>query len=91
MEKLLDKLDVQSYILEFKKPFERLPKLTGYKLERINERSVLAEVPAEFGIHGLFEVLAMQGMEVVGLRNAANRLEQFFMNLVDARRNDSSA
>jgi len=89
MGQLLEKLDMQRFILEFRKPFERLPKLTGYQLTRVDERTVSAEVPAELGIHGLFEVLAMHGMEVVGLRNAANRLEQFFLNLVEASRPDS--
>jgi len=89
MDTLLGKLDVQAFVLEFRKPFERLPTLTGYRLTRIDERSVSAEVPAELGIHGLFDVLALHGMEVVGLRNAANRLEQFFLNLVETGRADS--
>jgi len=89
MDTLLGKLDVQAFVLEFRKPFERLPTLTGYRLTRFDERSVSAEVPAELGIHGLFDVLALHGMEVVGLRNAANRLEQFFLNLVETGRADS--
>jgi ABC-2 type transport system ATP-binding protein len=91
MGQLLGKLDMQRFILEFRKPFERLPKLTGYRLTPVDERTVSVDVPAELGIHGLFDVLAMHGMEVVGLRNAANRLEQFFLNLVEANRADSSS
>ncbi len=89
MAQLLGKLDMQCFILEFRNPFERLPKLTGYRLTRIDERSVSADVPTELGIHGLFDMLAQQGMEVVGLRNAANRLEQFFLNLVETGRAES--
>jgi len=89
MSQLLGKLDVQRFILEFRRPFAQLPKLTGYRLTPIDERTVSADVPAELGIHGLFDVLAIHGMEVVGLRNAANRLEQFFLNLVEASRADS--
>jgi ABC-2 type transport system ATP-binding protein len=89
MDKLLGKLDSQSFILEFRQPFERLPELPGYRLTRIDERSLSADVPTELGIHGLFDLLAQHGMEVVGLRNAANRLEQFFLNLVEAGRADS--
>ena len=89
MAKLLGKLDSQRFILEFRKPFARLPKLSGYRLTPVDERTASVEVPAELGIHGLFDVLALHGLEVVGLRNAANRLEQLFLNLVEAGRADS--
>jgi ABC-2 type transport system ATP-binding protein len=91
MDKLLGKLDSQSFILEFRKPFEHLPELTGYRLTRIDDHSVSAEVPTALGIHRLFNLLAENGMEVVGLRNAANRLEQFFLNLVESGRADSQS
>ncbi len=86
MGNLLEKLDSLSFILELRKPLERLPDVTGYRLSRLDERTLSAEVPADLGIHGLFDILSQQGIEVVGLRNASNRLEQFFMNLVEAGR-----
>ena len=88
MGNLLGKLDVTSFILELRKPLERLPKLTGYRLTRIDDRTLSVDVPVELGIHGLFEVLTLQGIEVTSLRNASNRLEQFFMNLVEAGRGE---
>ena len=88
MGNLLGKLDVTSFILELRKPLERLPKLTGYRLTRIDDRTWSVDVPVELGIHGLFEVLTLQGIEVTSLRNASNRLEQFFMNLVEAGRGE---
>jgi len=89
MDKLLGKLDRQCFILELRNPLEHLPRLTGYRLELIDERTVSAEVPTELGIHGLFDSLSQQGIEVVGLRNSANRLEQFFLRLVEAGRASS--
>lgn len=86
MDMLLGKLDMQCFILELRRSLAHLPKLTGYRLERIDDRTVSVEVPAELGIHGLFEILSLHNIEVVGLRNAANRLEQFFVNLVEAGR-----
>jgi ABC-2 type transport system ATP-binding protein len=88
MGNLLGKLDVTSFILELRKPLERLPKLTGYRLTRIDDRTLSVDVPVELGIHGLFDVLTLQGIEVTSLRNASNRLEQFFMNLVEAGRGE---
>ncbi len=88
MGNLLGKLNVASFILELRKPLEKLPKLTGYRLARIDDRTLSVDVPVELGIHGLFDVLTLQGIEVTSLRNASNRLEQFFMNLVESGRNE---
>jgi len=84
MSNLLGKLDTQCFILELRKPLEQPPELPGYRLERIDGRTLSVEVPSELGIHKLFDSLSALGIEVVGLRNAANRLEQFFLNLVEA-------
>jgi ABC-2 type transport system ATP-binding protein len=42
------------------------------------------------GLHGLLDQLAAQGMEVVSMRTAANRLEQLFIDLVENQRMDSA-
>ncbi|MDD5034743.1 MAG: ABC transporter ATP-binding protein [Methylococcaceae bacterium] len=86
MGSLLAKMDTQSFILELRRPVENLPSLSGYRLTPIDERTIAVDVPADLGIHGLFEILTLHGVEVVSLRNASNRLEQFFMKLVDAGR-----
>jgi ABC-2 type transport system ATP-binding protein len=88
MGNLLDKLDNASFILELRKPLEALPILNGYRLTRIDDRTLSADVPAELGIHGLFDDLSQHGIEVMSLRNATNRLEQLFMNLVENGRGD---
>ena len=91
MGNLLGKLDNVSFILELRKPLEKLPTLAGYRLSRIDARTLAVDVPVELGIHGLFDVLSLQGIEVTSLRNASNRLEQFFMNLVENGRSDRTS
>lgn len=86
MNALLAGLDMQQFVLEFKKPLARVPQLTGYRVEKLDERSLSVQVPADLGLHGLFEVLNIQGLEVVGIRNASTRLEQLFIGLVEAGR-----
>lgn len=88
MGKLLEKLDNASFILELRQPLASLPSLPGYRLSRIDALTLAVDVPAALGIHGVFDGLALHGIEVVGLRNATNRLEQFFMNLVENGRHD---
>jgi ABC-2 type transport system ATP-binding protein len=77
-------------ILELKKPLQTLPVIAGYRLDKIDDLTLVADVPTDLGIHGLFDALSGEGVEVAGLRNASNRLEQLFMNLVESRREDRS-
>jgi ABC-2 type transport system ATP-binding protein len=52
-------------------------------LERLDAMTLEVNVPRTLGIHSLFDRLAEQGIRVHGLRNAANRLEQLFLDLVE--------
>lgn len=80
---LLAKLHVNSFILELKHPLAVMPVVDGYGLEKIDDHTLQVDVPTELGINRLFESLTRQGVEVTSLRNAANRLEQMFMSLVE--------
>jgi ABC-2 type transport system ATP-binding protein len=86
MSDLLARLHVNRYILELKNPVDEAPAIEGYRLERLAERILAADVPTELGVHGLFRDLAGQGIEVIALRNAANRLEQLFIDLLENQR-----
>lgn len=90
MQDLLAKLDTAQYILETRQPIVAVPRIEGYALERVDERSLAAEVPSVLGLHGLFQGLAQQGVEVVALRNSANRLEQLFFDVVESQRGEAS-
>jgi ABC-2 type transport system ATP-binding protein len=86
MARLLSKLQTISYILELKQPLPRAPRIDGYEIKRIDDFTLAVDVPNRLGIHRLFDNLSAEGIEVVSLRNTANRLEQLFLNLVDTPR-----
>jgi len=83
MSELLARMHTSRYILELETPIETLPRLEGFSLERLDAMTVEVHVPRSLGIHSLFDRLAEQGIRVHGLRNAANRLEQLFLDLVE--------
>jgi len=83
MSELLARMHTSRYILELETPIETLPRLEGFSLERLDAMTVEVNVPRSLGIHSLFDRLAEQGIRVHGLRNAANRLEQLFLDLVE--------
>ncbi len=90
MPELLARLHINQFILELRQPLDNVPEIQGYSLERQDELTLIAGVPTELGIHHLFDALAVHGIEVVSLRNAANRLEQLFVNLVDSGKTSTS-
>jgi ABC-2 type transport system ATP-binding protein len=83
MSELLARMHTSRYILELETPIEILPRLEGFTLERLDAMTLEVNVPRTHGIHSLFDRLAEQGIRVHGLRNAANRLEQLFLDLVE--------
>jgi ABC-2 type transport system ATP-binding protein len=88
MADLLRKLHTNRYILELRNPAPFAPTVEGYHLEPLEDHTLAVDVPMDLGLHGLLDQLAAQGMEVVSLRNAANRLEQLFIDLVENQRID---
>jgi ABC-2 type transport system ATP-binding protein len=84
MRGLLAKLDVNRYILELAQPVAELPVLGGYRLERLDARTLAADVPTSLTINGLFALLSEAGIEIAGLRPASNRLEQLFLKRVES-------
>lgn len=83
MKTLLNKLHVETFILNLKQPIERLPVIEGYELRLSDDTTLEVDVLKKTGLNGLFRQLSAQGLEVLSLRNKANRLEELFVRLID--------
>jgi ABC-2 type transport system ATP-binding protein len=59
--------------------------IDGYQIERVADKVLNVAVPKEQGLNKLFSELSRQHIEVLSLKNKTNRLEQLFMDLVDAK------
>jgi ABC-2 type transport system ATP-binding protein len=82
MASLIARMDASRYVLDLEEALTDLPVLNDVRLQWVDAMTLHAEVPNALGLHVLFERLAAVGVRVRGLRNAANRLEQFFLDLV---------
>ncbi len=82
MKGLLAKLKSETFILDLaaKSP---LPHLEGYHSRLTDTSTLEVEVMREQGLNGLFTQLSAQGIQVLSMRNKANRLEELFVNLVN--------
>lgn len=90
METVLRKLHSQIFVLNLREPLQTTPSLPAYQLQVPEERTLEVEVKMNQNLNDVFTELSAQGIEVSGMRNKANRLEELFLRLVDGRdRNDA--
>jgi ABC-2 type transport system ATP-binding protein len=64
--------------------------LNGFKAKLIDETTLEVDVPREQAMNDLFIQLSEQGINIVGLRNKTNRLEELFMNRIQQNKNQDT-
>jgi ABC-2 type transport system ATP-binding protein len=85
MSTVLRKLHTETFVLNLREPLQRLPELPGYRIARIDETTLEVEVNKEQNLNAIFGALTGAGIEVLSMRNKANRLEELFLRLVEGR------
>ncbi len=83
MKQLLNKMTVETFLLDLKHEHQVAPPLIGYPCELIDSHTLQVQVDKTIGITALFSQLAAQNIEVLSLRNKTNRLEELFVSLVE--------
>lgn len=82
MKGLLTQLSNETFVLDVTGMPAVLPAIEGHALRRVDDNTLEVEVAKEQGLNRLFSVLSEHGIQVLSMRNKANRLEQLFMHLV---------
>ncbi len=83
MQTLLNRLSLETFVLDLQRPLPEAPAINGYALRRLDDFTLEVDVAKEAGINALFQQLSVRGIEVSSLRNKTNRLEELFLSLVD--------
>ncbi len=84
IRRLLNQLDRETLILELQHPLDQAPQLEHYPTTLTDEQTLEVEIRREQGLSLLFEELRHNNIEVMGMRNKANRLEELFLDLVES-------
>jgi ABC-2 type transport system ATP-binding protein len=82
---LLAKLHTETFVLNLRKPLKTLPKVEGYVVNQVDETTLEVEVNKEQDINALFVSLSKAGVQVLSMRNKANRLEELFIKLTERK------
>ncbi len=72
-------------MLSLREPLSVAPELAGFETALIEDDELEVTVDADYDLNTLFARLNEKGIEVVSLRNKANRLEELFMDLVESK------
>ena len=90
VSELLHKLHRETFVLNVRGDIHGLQAVEGYTMTPRADGALEVEVPKDAGINRLFGELSRQGVEVLSMRNKTNRLEEFFMRLVEEQRRDAA-
>lgn len=88
IKSLLQQLNKEVFIFDIKGSLLALPKLDGHHVAQIDEHSFEVEVEKGQSLNGVFAQLTAQQIEIVSMRNKANRLEELFVAMVNANKNE---
>jgi len=83
MKTLLAQLDIETFILDLREPLTVAPRCSEMDIALRDENTLEVTVSKAKSLNTLFAALDEQGVNVVSMRNKANRLEELFMRLVD--------
>jgi ABC-2 type transport system ATP-binding protein len=82
MKSLINRLHVQTLVLDLEKPFETLPKLPNHEHRWLDATTLEVEIHKSQSLNALFSEMSQQHLNVVSLRNKTNRLEELFVRLI---------
>ncbi|MCK3658994.1 ABC transporter [Pasteurellaceae bacterium Pebbles2] len=80
MKALLAKLETETFVLDLAQN-ATLSQITDYHIKQLEQHSIEVEVHREQGLNALFSQLSAQGVQVLSMRNKANRLEELFVRM----------
>ena len=83
MKSLLEKLHLETFVLDLAAPLQQAPALEGIEVRLRDARTLEIEVPKTMALNDVFNQLAALDIQVMSMRNKANRLEELFLRLVE--------
>ncbi|MFW3613960.1 ABC transporter ATP-binding protein [Billgrantia antri] len=80
---LLAELDTETFLLDLAHPVDQAPHVEGFEVHKVEEAQLAVVVHRGQRLNDVFTALDAQGIEVVSMRNRANRLEEMFVSMVE--------
>jgi ABC-2 type transport system ATP-binding protein len=81
MSNVLRKLHAEIFVLSLREPLGAAPRLAGYEVSLVGDHEIEVVVTRQQDLNGVFAALTAAGIQVISMRNKANRLEELFLRL----------
>jgi ABC-2 type transport system ATP-binding protein len=91
MSNVIRKLQTETFVFNLRNAIIAPPALPAYEVKLVDDHTLEIEVDREQNLNDIFARLSESRIEVLSMRNKVNRLEDFFMKLVEGKVNGSSA
>ena len=85
MRTVVRKLQREVFVLSLRQPLTQAPLLDGFETSLVEDYELEVTVDSDNDLNSLFARLNEMEIDVVSLRNKANRLEELFMDLVESK------
>lgn len=83
MKSLLSRLNMETFVFDLRDDLNLAPEISGINCRLTDAHTLEVDVAKEHSINSVFAQLSEQGIEVLSMRNKANRLEELFVELVE--------
>ncbi len=84
VRELLAELDTETFLLDLAEPVAQVPTIEGFELQQIEPSQLALVIHRGQQLNDVFSALSAQGIQVVSMRNRANRLEEMFVSMVES-------
>ena len=91
VKNLIKQLNKETFVLDLNKDIKDLKPLDGYPLTLVDSTTIEVAVDKDKSLNQLFNHLSSEGVEVISMRNKANRLEELFIDMVEKNLNTEKA
>ncbi len=89
MKSLINRLNIQTLVLDMDRPLSHLPALDGYHARLVDDTSIEIEIHRGQSINDLFNLLSQQRISINSMRNKTNRLEELFIRLISENKRET--
>jgi ABC-2 type transport system ATP-binding protein len=83
IKNLIKQLNKETFILDLKGEFNNINILDGYPLIMVDSSTLEVSIDKDQSLNQLFNHLSNEGIEIISMRNKANRLEELFIDMVE--------
>lgn len=83
MKSLINRLHIQTLILDLANPIDTLPVLNHFTTRLIDNTTLEVELHKDQSLNHLFNTLSEHHLQIKSMRNKTNRLEELFVRLIN--------